>query len=1098
MQAERTLFDMVLGELRRFLEGVGPIPPDESHVDRFLRDIGWNPQALSGLPALVGACSEMSTLFSQPDASPPSLRDVPAFLARIGSGLDLVRKFDGNSAGHPALPELGADLAEQLSIKYIVVQHPVLWRVMVLLGLADDASNAAPIAPIVVDGIVLRRAIWRPRLRFDGLASLVRDPGGFLASRYLPHGLVDAAAADALAGRLFPLLVALVDELGGDAIAGFGQAPELALDAAAEGLARRMLSIAFPGPLGTMLGATLLVDPPDSLDLGVALMPFGSATLARACGAWEVRAHVDTSVRALSINSEGVTLLTDGTADAAFAFDASVRRHSSAVAPLRIGGASGTRVEIGSVQLAAMARYGATDQRWGIEWALDPVTLVIEAGDGDGFLQSVLPAGGIRANLGLTLGWESSRGLYFRGGTSNGPGQPIERDFALDIDVAGVLRLTGLHAEIAAGADRVDGSLSVSAALSLGPLDVQADQIGIALSVVPKSDGNLGPLDLGLAFKPPGSLALGVASDVVQGRGMIQLDPLKQQYSGGLTLKVRHTIDIAVIGILNARLPSNRPGFSLLLIVTAQFPPIQLGLGFTLNGVGGLLGINRTAAVDVLRAGLRNGMLDTVLFPPDPLANVPALLGSLGALFPVAEGRYVFGPMVRLGWGAPTILTLDLAVVIELPDPVRLIILGRLLACLPDADNPLVVIRMDAVGVIDFGRGTLALDATLYDSRILSFAVSGDMALRLAWGDKPDFILSVGGFHPHFAAPAGMPRLGRLALTLVDAEKDGLVARVRLESYLALTSNTVQFGARVDAYFKALGVELYGFLSFDALLQTAPLALEVELAAAVALAFEGVMLMGAEVVLTLTGPTPWHLVGEARFALLGAKLRAPIDLRIGAAVEPPPPVPATDVKALLLQAVQDARNWQALPPATADGMVMLRQPTAPATSSPTTLTLHPLGALALRQRVLPLRMQIHRYANAPVMGDRFFDLAFGAGVGAVDDLNEPFAIAQFTPMHDDERLAASSFEPRKAGLRTRSADFVSAASVKTVPALDWETATLLPAGEPGLPIPLRTAPMARSVAGVDAASIERLIALGAAAHAPVRAQGKSRYFAVRS
>ena len=42
-------------------------------------------------------------------------------------------------------------------------------------------------------------------------------------------------------------------------------------------------------------------------------------------------------------------------------------------------------------------------------------------------------------------------------------------------------------------------------------------------------------------------------------------------------------------------MPDGSKGFSLLIIMTADFGPgIQLGFGFTLLAVGGLVGLNRT------------------------------------------------------------------------------------------------------------------------------------------------------------------------------------------------------------------------------------------------------------------------------------------------------------------------------------------------------------------------------------------------------------------------------------------------------------------------------------------------------------------------
>ena len=77
-------------------------------------------------------------------------------------------------------------------------------------------------------------------------------------------------------------------------------------------------------------------------------------------------------------------------------------------------------------------------------------------------------------------------------------------------------------------------------------------------------------------------------------------------------------------------------------------------------------------------------------------------------------------------------------------------------------------LQMDAVGVIDFDQGTAALDATLYDSRLLKkFVLTGDMAMRLNWEGSPNFALAVGGLHPAFNPPPNFPKLERIAINLV-------------------------------------------------------------------------------------------------------------------------------------------------------------------------------------------------------------------------------------------------------------------------------------------------------------------------------------------
>ena len=233
--------------------------------------------------------------------------------------------------------------------------------------------------------------------------------------------------------------------------------------------------------------------------------------------------------------------------------------------------------------------------------------------------------------------------------------------------------------------------------------------------------------------------------------------------------------------------------------------------------------------------------------------------------------------MVQLRWGSPTLLTLDLAVLLELPTPVRLIVLGRLQVLLPNQSHPLVQIRMDALGVLDFNEGTVALDATLYDSRILDFTLTGDMALRARWGDQPNFVLAIGGFHPRFPAPAGLPALRRLALTLADGDS----LQLRCQAYLALTSNTVQFGARVDLHAAGGGFSFDGMLGFDALVQLAPLAFQVDVAAAIALRYRGRLLMGISFKGRLAGPTPWHVEGKATIKILFFKVSVRFERQFG-------------------------------------------------------------------------------------------------------------------------------------------------------------------------------------------------------------------------
>jgi len=178
-------------------------------------------------------------------------------------------------------------------------------------------------------------------------------------------------------------------------------------------------------------------------------------------------------------------------------------------------------------------------------------------------------------------------------------------------------------------------------------------------------------------------------------------------------------------------------------------------LGFTLNGVGGMLGYNRTADVELLRSGVRDNSLSSVLFPQNIVENASRILSDLNQLFPAQEGRFIFGPMARIVWSG--LIAIDLGLVIEVPSPVRVLILGVIRAVLPNEDEKLLQLQVNFLGVIDFEAQTLSFDACLYNSQLLGFTLSGDMAVRMNWGNEPNFLLSVGGFHPSYQPTPTQP-----------------------------------------------------------------------------------------------------------------------------------------------------------------------------------------------------------------------------------------------------------------------------------------------------------------------------------------------------
>lgn len=687
-----------------------------------------------------------------------------------------------------------------------------------------------------------------------------------------------------------------------------------------------------------------------------------------------------------------------------------------------LGTKGSSRVELDGAHAKLGVQSTTTDLEAKIEGGLDDARVVIQFDESDGFLRKIFGTKPQEIPFSVAALWSSKSGFRFEGHVA------LEVALPLHLSIGGVINIETLYVSLGAGSTgAVRLVVATAAGVKLGPLAASVDRTGISLDLVPtpapKPPGNLGSLDLRFGFKPPDGAGLSIKAGPVTGGGYISFDPENEQYAGILQLSFK-TISITAIALLTTRLPdasgppgATKKGFSLLVIIAVELPPIALGYGFTLNGVGGLLGINRSMEIKPLRDGVRDGSVNAILFPKDPVARATQIISQLRSIFPPAEGRFVFGPMVKIGWGPNSIIELEAALVLELMAPIKLVILGRIQAALPDKKDAVLKLRLDIVGVVDFDRGEASIDASLIDSRLTVFALTGDMALRVGWGASKIFVIAAGGFHPRFQSPAGFPVLRRLTIALADSDNP----RLRMETYLALTANTIQFGAALDAYFKMntfVGTfSVAANITFDTLIQFQPFELIAELAASIDIERNETPILHAALKATFSGPKPWHAIGYAEFDFLG-KRRIDFEATVGTPERPPiPELDPLEVLKEIAEAFSRADSWVALPPAEAERVVSLRDREPGAT-----VLVHPLGSLSARQRVLPLGKSIDRFGASVVAPTTFalngFRLTPDAATTApAEGLYDDFAPGQFASLTDDERLARPAFESMRSGGR---------------------------------------------------------------------------------
>jgi hypothetical protein len=672
---------------------------------------------------------------------------------------------------------------------------------------------------------------------------------------------------------------------------------------------------------------------------------------------------------------------------------------SSQAEPIVLLGRPDTaHIQVGDFRVALFLESSGSSYDLGLELGVQRASIVIRTDDGDGFLRKILPSDPIELTFDFGIGYSSRRSIYLSGGAG------FEYSFQIN-KALGPIQIDTVDLRL----EPRDAALSLitgfSGSASIGPVSASVERLGLKTSVDFSKKGILGDADLSIEFCPPTAIGLAIEAAGISGGGFIEIDP--PNYAGALSLSFQDQISITAFALITTKLPDGSDGYSLLISILAQFQPIQLSFGFALVGVGGLIGINREMKEDALRSAVINHTLDDILFPPNPIKDAVRIINSIKTIFPPCEGHYVFGPMVKIIWGgALPLVQFEVGIFIELGGPVRIALLGLAHSALPDPALPLLSINVQVLGFIDFGNETLAIDASLYDSRLLQYTLSGQMALRANWGENPDFALSVGGFHPRYSPPANFPSLERLMVAMGAGD-----FHVALTTYFAITTNTLQLGAQVSLAAEIIGFSVEGGYGFDALIIFSPFSFDVDIGAWLTISLDGSELASLSAKLNLTGPNPFHIEGKVKIEIWFVSVKIPIRATFGDK-EPENQISASPLAELTSQ-LKDARNVRFELPAWASADLIFAKEAQ--------TLLDPLGDIIISQHAVPLETQLDKFGGGtPPEGERILSVNARDEAGSL--LNPPtvtnqFAPAQFKDMSDDEKLSAPPFEEMPSGIR---------------------------------------------------------------------------------
>ena len=948
-------------------------------------DITTVQQSLAAVGSLLAAINEIS---QAPDAAFPSGVDVAAFKASIGP-----------------------DLLDYLLVEHLLRHHYGIGGLLLLTGFIR-------LVPQPASG--LRQPYLRRQVNWNALADVLRDPAA---------GFREAFDWNSAA----PQLTA--------AVGTFGTLLE-----------RYGLAFTYFRPVGDLLTFITSGDDPASYDefgidvawdtatteepgfragLQLLVLP---ATPSRSAAIGFLPYLTQSSATQIPI-ADGLTLSADGNADltkgmalifapgqpldvrtgflGGTAGQVADARLTLAYTPpadnpdlVLLGTEDGSHLSIRGLSVtSAVQLIGAGKVDVSVQADLVRATVAVrpDADGTDSFMADLLGPDGVTAELSPGFRISNTTGFHLTG--SGG----LDGRFPVDVEI-GPISVQSISIALKPAEQGVDFEVGATADGELGPFAIVVEGVGFVLQArFPDPPvGNLGPVDVSFGFLAPTGIGLSIDADILNGGGFIGYDPNSGRYSGVLELQAEQ-VGITALGMIDTRLPGGAPGYALLVALDATFPAVQIGFGFALVGIGGLLALNRRVDVDVLRSRVAAGTAGRVLAMQDPVRDAPAVLVDLDTVFPVAAGITVVGPTAQLTWA--DLVHLDVGVFIELPGPSRVVMLGSAYAEIARDGQTYLAIRIDILGVIDLRAETAAFDAALIDSHLMGMLdLTGGAAFRLSWGAQPYAVLSLGGFHPSYdPAPLTFPAsLTRIAMVHGKPTDE---VYLRFEGYFAITSNTLQFGASVEAAINSGDWAIHGFLGFDALIQRVPFHFAIDIRASVSVSYHGHDLASLTLTGALTGPGPVVLRAKVCIELLFFDVCFSHTFELGSATPPPEPV-APDLLDVLHAELTDPARLRA---AGGPDPFVRRRPLDPALTTP---VVAPMGTLVWEQPRAPLDLLLTRVGGTPLPAPAQVHASSPASSAAASDW---FAPGQFLDLSDDQALTRPGYELLSSGLRLAGA-----------------------------------------------------------------------------
>ncbi len=1010
MNFQKKIFE----ELQLFLKPLIRVKGNSKAIDSFFREFGWdindeNGNSIASFINSIENFTDAAGLLSLIIANPP--KNFEDLIQRLRESQHIIDQFNQFPRALPNLPlsvidTFVDDLITNLTVRYLFRKSAFVFHLLRFLTIIEEVGKEH----IIVDQRLIRQGILDYIVHWERLTKLISDPKQLIEQEYWPGGLNNREYTNEAAQRFFSKFSDLLSVLEFNSFVGRGNGP-ISFNPSIEEKLKGIISFqrnlfAIDTATYNEIGGTLGLIPQTEGGPGFYFIPRGSIQLNEIISNWLVSLSIGGNTRGFVVTPKGVDFLESQSSNQ-LKIELLFERSTPGSNNLLIGSLDGSHLSIGSTYISSKLHLTPDGDEAGVGLMLHRGKFVLSPGDGSSLFSRLIPISDFSVDFDLEIGYSTISGFYFGGSAGLEIYLPLHLNFHL-------LKVKGLILKIGSPAWTFEVNTNLKS--KLGPLEIDIKKIGIKTQLTFTSGGNLGFTDVkSPGFNFPNSLAAKLNTPLISGGGF--LNRREDGYDGILALSMK-ALDLTGIAVLTTKMPNGEDGFSLIVSINVIFfPPIQLSFGFTLAGVGGLIGVNRTMKVDTLRQRIADGAMNSIMFPENPIENADRIIGDLRSVFPPQEGHFVIAPFLRIGFGTPTIVKLDLGIVLEFPFSGRVILLGSLGVYLPSIDSRKVEINIDVLGDFNFAEEYIRVEGRLRQSHILSIPLKGGFAFMLDWGKQPAFLFSIGGYHPRYKKPARFPEIPRLNAVV----RIGDVVTLSCDYYQAITSNSFQIGFAAFMKASAMGASLEGRFSFNTLLQFNPFFFSVDMGMSVKLKYKGKTLAGVAFYYLLSGPSPWTAAGYAEVSILFITLKINFRVQSGEAEDQPKTYePIDSLLAKVTKSLEAPANWTAkLPPGfrTAESL----RPAAELNGNGTVL--HPSGYLQVRQTALPFEHRIGKYGNSYVREKPKFSFHQNIRIGDVEArvrssqlVKENFARGQFEDLSNAEKLSSPDFEEFVAGL----------------------------------------------------------------------------------